>query len=952
MLATWITRQLVFDGVVTGLLYALLAMGIVLIYRATRVINFAVGAMGLVGGALFALLVVEWNVPFWIGAIVALGVGVLYGAILELLIIRRLFAAPRVIVLVATVGIAQLSQLIVLAYPEFSRSGELFPRPIGTTYEGFLGLRIQGPQLTILIVAPIVSIAVGLFLTRTTLGKTVKASSSNRDLARLVGISPKLVSTFVWALGGALATVAMCLMAMQTNARVGGLALLGPSTLVRALVAAVVAKLTSFQRAFVAAVVIGVVETVLRFNYLDQPGLMDFLLLIVVLVAVFFQSRTREPGETQTFSFAPRVKPVPERLRSIWWVRQLDRAPLVLIVLGAVLIPLIITQPSRHLLYGTILAYAIIATSLNILTGWAGQLSLGQMAFAGIGAFLAAAFSRGINWDIKIGDTRLYKAGFEGMPFGLSIVLAALVTAAVATIIGVGALRVRGLLLAVVTFAFAHASTQYLFRQRILTGGLTSRIPFPRTGVFGIDLSSQRSIYYLCLAVLSLVLVMVGWLRRTAVGWSTIAVRDNPDTASAYTVRPPIVKLRIFALAGGMAGLGGALLASVTEGFPVPVARYFELDDSLILLSIVVIGGLGSTAGPVLGALWVVGLPAFFPNNPVAPLLTSSVGMLILLMYFPGGLVQVGYAARDSLLGWLDRRMDQAPVKTRHVVPMSLAIDREARAAGAGPALRTEALTVRYGGRLAVDAVSLEVGRGEIVGLIGTNGAGKSSLMNAIGGFVSADGEVQLLGANVSGKSPAGRARLGLGRTFQAATLFPELTVRETVEVAMEGRGRSGMVATALAWPPTLKRQRRHRVAASELVDFLGLGRYADHYIADLSTGTRRIVELAALLALEAQVLCLDEPTAGVAQKETEAFGPLITEIRKELAASMLIIEHDMPLIMGISDRVYCLEAGAVIAEGDPVTVRNDPKVIASYLGTDERAIARSGAVAVLDADA
>src|SRR4029077_355045 len=380
-------------------------------------------------------------------------------------------------------------------------------------------------------------------------GKTVKASSSNRDLARLVGISPKLVSTFVWALGGALATVAMCLMAMQTNARVGGLALLGPSTLVRALVAAVVAKLTSFQRAFVAAVVIGVVETVLRFNYLDQPGLMDFLLLIVVLVAVFFQSRTREPGETQTFSFAPRVKPVPERLRSIWWVRQLDRAPLVLIVLGAVLIPLILTQPSRHLLYGTILAYAIIATSLNILTGWAGQLSLGQMAFAGIGAFLAAAFSRGINWDIKIGDTRLYKAGFEGMPFGLSIVLAALVTAAVATIIGVGALRVRGLLLAVVTFAFAHASTQYLFRQRILTGGLTSRIPFPRTGVFGIDLSSQRSIYYLCLAVLSLLRVMVGGLRRTAVGWSTIAVRDNPDTASAYTVRPPIVKLRIFALA-------------------------------------------------------------------------------------------------------------------------------------------------------------------------------------------------------------------------------------------------------------------------------------------------------------------------------------------------------------------------------------------------------------------
>jgi ABC-type branched-subunit amino acid transport system ATPase component len=144
-------------------------------------------------------------------------------------------------------------------------------------------------------------------------------------------------------------------------------------------------------------------------------------------------------------------------------------------------------------------------------------------------------------------------------------------------------------------------------------------------------------------------------------------------------------------------------------------------------------------------------------------------------------------------------------------------------------------------------------------------------------------------------------------------------------------------------------RQRRHRATADDLVDFLGLGRYADQYIANLSTGTRRIVEIAGLLALEAQVLCLDEPTAGVAQKETEAFGPLIVEIRRELGASMLVIEHDMPLVMGVSDRVYCLEAGRVIAEGDPDAVRNDPLVIGSYLGTDERAIARSGAVPTSD---
>jgi len=259
--------------------------------------------------------------------------------------------------------------------------------------------------------------------------------------------------------------------------------------------------------------------------------------------------------------------------------------------------------------------------------------------------------------------------------------------------------------------------------------------------------------------------------------------------------------------------------------------------------------------------------------------------------------------------------------------------------------LAVSELSVRFGGITAVDGATLDVQPGEIVGLIGANGAGKSTLMNAVGGFVPSTGSVTLLGQEVSGRSPGHRASLGLGRTFQAATLFPELTVNETLLVALEAKGRAGMLSTALGLP----RARRHNRAAlaevSELVDFLGLDGYREHYISDLSTGTRRVVELAGLLALNAKVLCLDEPTAGLAQRETEAFGPLIRTIKEELAASVLLIEHDMPLIMGISERVYCLEAGRVIAEGPPAAVRDDARVIASYLGTDERAIVRSGRV-------
>jgi ABC-type branched-subunit amino acid transport system ATPase component len=244
---------------------------------------------------------------------------------------------------------------------------------------------------------------------------------------------------------------------------------------------------------------------------------------------------------------------------------------------------------------------------------------------------------------------------------------------------------------------------------------------------------------------------------------------------------------------------------------------------------------------------------------------------------------------------------------------------------------------------VAVDGVTLHVDAGEIVGLIGANGAGKSTLMNAVGGFVPSTGSVMLLGEEVADKSPGYRASLGLGRTFQSATLFPELTVNETLLVALEARTNSGILLSALGLPKTRRRNRAALAEVSELVTFLGLDRYRETYISDLSTGTRRIVELAGLLALDAKVLCLDEPTAGLAQRETEAFGPLIGAIQRELSAAVLLIEHDMPLIMGISGRVYCLETGGIIAEGAPGALREDPKVIASYLGTDERAIVRSG---------
>ncbi len=932
------TRQLLFDGVISGMVFGLVAMGIVLVYRSTRVINFAVANLGIIGAGLFALLVAQYSVPFWIAVVIGLVVGTLYGAIVELIVIRRLFTAPRVIVLVATIGIAQLSLAILLAYPEIDAPGARFPVAIGAVRE-IAGVRVVGPQLAILIVVPLVAIGLGWFMNRTAIGKSVKASADNPDLARLAGISPKLVSTLVWAVAGGLATLSISLLAGAAGSA-QNLDNLGPSTLVRALAAAVIAGMASFPRAFFAGIAIGVVQALISFNFLDQPGLMDFLVFLAVFVAVYWQSRSGV-GETQTFSFAAKARPIPERLRPIWWLRQIDRIGLVLLGFGAVVLPLIVTEPSRQLLYTSILGFAICALSLTVLTGWAGQLSLGQMAFAGIGALLTASFMRGLNFDVGWGDLR-FKAGIEALRFGPSLVFAALITAGIAVLVGAGALRVRGLYLAVVTFAFGLAASQYLYDRPILNGGFSDSVPLARTDVFGIDVTSQRAFYYVVLAVLIVATIIVSRLRTTGIGRGTIAVRDNPDTASSYTVSTTRAKLRAFALAGGLAGLGGALLAANVQA--VPSDRIFTVTDSLLLVAIVVIGGLGSVAGTVLGAVWVIGLPAFFPDNDIVPLLTSSVGLLVLLLYFPGGLVQIGYATREAIIGWAEARLGPAPPKAHHAVPRRSAEERPALPEGV-PALRASEVMVRFGGIVAVDRASIDVNDGEIVGLIGTNGAGKSTLMNAVGGFVPSSGSIEFFGEPAA-RSASARARQGLGRSFQAATLFPELTVRETVLVAFEARKRTGLLSSALFFPPAIRHERQHRAEADELIDFLGLGRYADNYIADLSTGTRRIVELAGLLALDARLLCLDEPTAGVAQRETEAFGPLIVEVRRELGASMLVIEHDMPLIMSISDRVYCLELGQIICEGLPATVRNDPAVIASYLGTDERAIARSGAAA------
>ena len=946
-----LTAQMPFNGIVTGLTYAVFAAGFVLIYRSTGVLNFAQGEIGAFGAALLALFVSNYSIPYWLAFFFAVAICAIAGAAIELSIVRRLFSAPRLVLLIATLGIAQLATFARIELPEVSKSGN-YPVPFDEGARWEIGpISILGRDLIVLLIVPVLVIALGLFLTRTKFGLAVRASASNPDTARVYGISVKRTSTIVWTLasGFAAATGIMLAPLLGTSAAKAGAESLGPSMLLRALAVALIARMRSLPACLAGGIGIGIFEAVVSGNVGSKNRyIVDVYLFIGVLILVLVFNRERRSADG--WSLSSRVKPVPARLQQMLVIRLLPAIGFVVLFGFLALVPaLFLDKPSDYFLWTDILILSMVTLSLSMLTGWAGQLSLGHYAFVGLGALTTSAVLGGNDipvpfdlWDMHL------TVGW--MP---AVAIAIAVSIVTAMIVGLPALRVRGLYLAVTTLAFAVMAQTWLFRQKVFVkNGTTSRV-LPQEW-FGFKFPTERKqYYYFCLIVLGLLSLMVARLRRTGFGRSLIAVRENEDMASASTVSPARVKLAGFGIAGGIAGLAGALHATLNATTD-PQALY-DPAASIRVVATTIIGGLGTVAGPVLGALWTRGLPAAFDNTEQVRVLTSGIGLLILLLYFPGGLMQIIYTIRDGVLGWADRRLEDRGVAVPVPAINKAVPARPARTdlpATTGAWVATHDVHVRFGGNHAVNGVSVHADRNELVGLIGANGAGKSTLMNAISGFVPSTGRIEVLGRDVSGMAGYQRHRAGLGRGFQSAKLYPDLTVRETIMVALEARQRSLLVPSLTGIPPSRRHERRKRTESGEIIDFLGLGRYGDQFIANLSTGTRRIVELGCLLAVDAKVLLLDEPTGGVAQKETEAFGPLIRRIQRELGAAMFVIEHDMPLIMSISDRVYCLEAGQVIAEGTPQEVRDNPLVIASYLGTDERAITRSGAASIAGAPA
>jgi ABC-type branched-subunit amino acid transport system ATPase component/ABC-type branched-subunit amino acid transport system permease subunit len=936
VLALTYSNDILFDGLVQGLVYSLVAFGLLLIYRATGVINFAQGQIGAFGGYLMAVLLVRYDVPYGLSLPVALASGVVLGVGAEL-ILRRLFTQPRLLLFVATLGISQLIQLLQLRLPipDEQATSVTYPVLIDGTWE-VAGTTITGAQLAVLIVVPLLMVLFAWMFRSSTFGMQVRATADNAPAAQLAGISVRAVSTKVWGLAGLLASLSALLIAPLQGGSIAVVqTALGPKLLMLSLTAAMVGRMRSFGWTLVGGLVLGVLDRFLVTWSLtkDMPAGANLAVLFVILIVVLFTFGRSESMRDDVWQVSSRVRAARHELTRHPLYRTLTIGGVLALGAVALAVPALVDQPTDMLKLSTVPVYLIVALSVTVLTGWGGQLSLGQFGFVAIGSYLTIYYANDLPYLVALAC---------GVAWGV----------AAALIIGLPALRLRGLYLAVVTLGFALAvRSWFIVADRIAPGGAGSaQLPVDRNEGFRLLFWTVQGkdfdgVYWFCLLGAAVALFVVWRIRRTGIGRSIIAVRDNETTAAAYTVAPARAKLLAFAVSGGMAAFAGGLLPLTARNAQFKVdGLLFDIDESLRIVAVAVVGGISSITGAVLGTLVIVALPLVFDATEQVELFTSSVGMLIVLLYFPGGLISIVHSARDHLLSWIARRSGWTPPARREGAAVASLVSPAAPAADVSAVpLRTGGLWVNLGGRAIVNDVSIEVGPGEIVGLIGTNGAGKTTVLNAISGFVPTRGRIELSGRDVSGLPAYRRARLGQGRAFQNARLFGSLTVRETLMVALEARQRSLLVPSVLYLPPSPGGERRKRHEADEIIGYLGLGRYADSLLAELSTGTRRIVELGALIALETRLMLLDEPTAGVAQRETEAFGPLIRSIREELGAAILIIEHDMPMVMSISDRIYCLESGHVIAHGAPAEVRENPDVIASYLGTDERAIQRSG---------
>ena len=942
-----------FLGLVTGSLSALTAIGIVLVYRANQIVNFASASLGAIAAVLAACLIAGPGWSFWLASAAGLLAALALGGLVEVAFIRRFARSPRLVLTVATIGVAQLCDAGALFVPKLFDLDEIpQPDPIKWTFS-WDPIVFNGGHLLVMIVVPAVAIGLALFFRRSRFGVAMRASAESADRASLLGIPVRRINTLVWVMAAGLAGLGTILRLPIQGVAIGSVG--GPNVLLIALAAAVVARMERLWVAFAMSLVLGMIDQAVLFET-GQTYASDAVVLAVILVALLVQrggavERARLTG-VAAWEGLREVRPIPRELRRLPEIRI---AVPVLAAAGGLLLLVLPLQwnASRVNLFTGGVIVAIIFLSLLIITGFAGQISLGQLAIVSFSSAVAGSMSQ------------------NGNELFTTIAVGGLVGAAVSVAIGLPALRMAGPFFAVTSLAFAVATgTFFLNPEYFRWLRPEENVRVLRPVIFDkFDLESDWAFYYFVLAFFVLAVAAAARIRMSRTGRAIVANRDNTRAAQAYGINARNAQLTAFGLAGFIAGTAGALNVYYLHGLSV---SFLDAETGILLFAIAIVGGLGSVPGALIGAAYLTFLyNSPFTASPLSQLFASGVGVLFILMVLPSGLGGLVYDLRDNVLRRIARRRgvvvpslladlrvdeDGQPFDAAEPVPLRARIAAAVRrppdalrerialrsrrhavpthADGTGPLLEVRDLELSYGKTQVLFGVSCHVNRHEIVALLGTNGAGKSTLLSAIAGLNRpSHGSVVLDGHDITGQRPTETVAEGVVFMPGGKGVFPTLTVAENLQLA--------------AWMYKDDPEYVAEVTEQVLGFFPVLRERLDQKAGNLSGGEQQMLTLGQAFILKPTLLMIDELSLGLAPIIVEQLLGIVRSIH-QAGTTVVLVEQSVNVAISLAERAIFLEKGEVRFDGPTADLLDRPDVLRAVFleGTkgapvETRAVAR-----------
>jgi ABC-type branched-subunit amino acid transport system ATPase component/branched-subunit amino acid ABC-type transport system permease component len=882
----------IISGLVTGSVYGLAGTGLVLTYKTSGVFNFAHGALATASAFLFYTLNVNHGMPWPWAALICLVVGGLgLGGVLELLArpLARTTVAVRV---AATVGILLIIQAGVIII--YGQTNELtFPHYLPQNSVTIGGSAVTVEQIIDVAIGLVATAGLYVFFRATRVGVAMRAVVDNPELLDVAGTSPTRVRRYAWMIGSTFASASGLLIApFLTPLNATTLTLL----VVTAFGAAAIGGFSSIPLTFVGGLIVGLLQAFATKYFVEGfwTGLAPALPFLVLFVILLVSPRRR---------LADMSLLVPRGL-STWRAPMSIQAPL-----GLALLVFLCLVPSfvgiRLTDWTNALTSVILLLSLGLLVRESGQVSLCHVSFLAIGACAMSQLT-----------------AQHHLPWLLALLLSGLIAVPVGAVLAIPAIRFSALYLALATFGFGLLLQYMFYGQSYMFGGFGVPLPVTRPHLSWLTLDSDRGYYYVVLACTVLAAILVLGATFSRLGRLLRGLADSPVGLAATGTAVNTTRVIVFCLSAFLAAVAGGLQ---TGAQPVNATSYQPL-LSLTYFALIVIAVGGTPWYAVTAGLFFGLFTAYFP----APSITYWMQLLFGLGALMHALTPDSKrGAPPAVRRALDRfawRPGGAAGRPRPVAALPAPVPRRAGS------LSVEDLRVRFGGLVAVDGVTLRAETGKITGLIGPNGAGKTTTFNACSGMVRpSDGRILLSDRNVSRLAMSRRARMGLGRTFQQMQLFDTLTVRQNTALGLEGSFADSNPLSHLAASP--RSARRVAAATEEALELCGLTELADVAVGDLSTGQRRLVELARCLAGPFHLLLLDEPSSGLDVRETKKFGQILQRVVRERGAGILLVEHDMSLVTSICDHIYVLDFGELIFEGAPADVIDSPVVQAAYLG-------------------